>query len=69
MASYAAQHREPQTNRTLPIRSGLRARTCAGGGRMWWARLMFTRINIELTFLENQVEDVREAGASKSIAR
>jgi hypothetical protein len=39
------------------------------GGRRWWAHLKFTRINIELTILEKKIEDVREAGASKSIVR
>jgi hypothetical protein len=41
-----------------------------GRGRTWWARLEFTRRNIdEPTILPKKVEDLREAGASKSIAR
>ena len=31
-----------------------------GGGRTWWAHFEFTRINIELTILQNQIEDQRE---------
>jgi hypothetical protein len=32
-----------------------------GGGRGWWAHLVFTRINIALTITKNQVEDLHEA--------
>jgi hypothetical protein len=39
------------------------------GGRTWWAHFDFTRINIELTILPKEFEDLHEAGALKSIAR
>jgi hypothetical protein len=29
----------------------------ASGGRTWWAHLQFTRINIEPTFLEKEIEE------------
>ena len=32
-------------------------RAVRDGGRTWWAPLAFTRINIELTILKNQIED------------
>jgi hypothetical protein len=35
----------------------------ASGGRTWWARFEFTRINIEPIILQKKIEDVREAGA------
>ena len=41
--------------------------TRRSGRRTWWARLAFTRINIELTIVTKKMEDVREAGASISI--
>jgi hypothetical protein len=28
------------------------------GGRTWWAHFEFTRINIALTILENQIEEI-----------
>jgi hypothetical protein len=28
------------------------------GGRKWWAHLAFTRINIELTILQKDIEDL-----------
>ena len=34
------------------------------GGRTWWARFEFTRINIEPIILKNKIEDLREAGAT-----
>jgi len=37
------------------------------GGRIWWAHLKFTPINIELTILPKKIEDLREAGAPMSI--
>lgn len=29
-----------------------------GGGRTWWAHLTFIRINIGLTILSNQIEEL-----------
>jgi hypothetical protein len=34
------------------------------GGRTRWAHVEFTRINIELTILKKEIEDVHEARAS-----
>ena len=65
--SYAA--RELSTDaRVLPFRCrGTYRRTDIGwpgsGGRTWWARFAFTRINIEPIILHKKIEDVREAGA------
>jgi hypothetical protein len=41
----------------------------AGGGRSWWAHFEFTPMNIEPIILRKKIEDLREPGASKSIAR
>jgi hypothetical protein len=30
------------------------------GGRTWWARFKFTRINIELTILPKKIEEMLE---------
>jgi len=38
------------------------------GGRTWWAHFEFARINIELTILPKEIEDLREARASTWIA-
>jgi len=35
----------------------------------WWAHFEFTRMNIEPIILRKSIEDLREAGASKSVAR
>ena len=35
----------------------------ATGGRTWWAHSRFTRGNIALTILKNQIEDLRQLGA------
>ena len=40
----------------------------SSGGRRWWAHLEFTRINITPTILRKKIEDLREVGASKSMA-
>src|SRR6202158_2562159 len=47
----------------------LRRKWWVSGGRTWWAHIEFTRINIAPTILPKKIEDVREAGASLSIAR
>jgi len=35
--------------------------------RSWWAHLALTRVNIELTFIKYQIEDVREAHEYMSV--
>jgi hypothetical protein len=30
------------------------------GGRIWWAHIEFTRMNIERTFQKERIEDLRE---------
>jgi hypothetical protein len=48
-------------------RSGIRrldrGRGDRNGGRAWWAHFVFTRINIEPTFLRKKIEDLRQMGA------
>jgi len=34
------------------------------GGRTWWARFEFTRINIEPIILKNKIEESEEVDAS-----
>jgi hypothetical protein len=42
---------------------------CASGGRTWWARLEFTRINIEPIILKNKIEELRKPGVSAYVPR
>jgi hypothetical protein len=50
-------------NASLPIgpaqkQRSLRPPQAPDSGRTWWAHLAFTRINIELTILKNQIEEL-----------
>ena len=61
----------PDLSRSVYQQPGthLNHQTGSSGGRTWWAHGEFTRINIEPTILRKKIEDVREAGASKSCTR
>ena len=37
------------------------------GGRTWWAHVDFTRINIELTILKKEIEDLLNMALSMSV--
>jgi hypothetical protein len=52
----------PQPNERLRHRP---AKNSSSGGRTWWAHFEFTRINIEPIILRKNIEDPREAGATR----